>query len=142
MSEYGWSGNQVAEFVDAHAESVVWLVTSRLDTVDRLSGEQRAVLDRQARGFADAHEGDLVAWLNPTQAGRDLALSREGEGSGFFGRYLPNDPVEAFSAEALAERHSPGQVAKFDAAMGRLQEAARALGVTGLYVGGDGRIYG
>ena len=98
-------------------------------------------LEAAARAFADAHEADLVRWLSPGHAGYDLWMSRTGEGVGFESRYLPNDPDAIFSVYALGVRRDVAAVVEFDAAMCRLQDAARVLGEVWVYCGDDGLLY-
>lgn len=140
-SEYGWSGHQVSQFVDAHAAAAVWTVTGDTDNTDRLAASARERLDREAREFVDAHENDLVTWLSPAHAGYDLWMTRAGEGAGFWSRYLPTDPTAQFSAYALADRRHPDKVAQFDRAMTRLSDGANALGQLDLYEGDDGALH-
>lgn len=132
MSEQ-WTKDQVTEFVDAHAAAAVWTLTGLVDRADMLAPAARERLDREAREFAAAQAVDLVTWLAPSHAGYDLWLTRNGEGVGFWARYLPNDPPEVFSAEALRDRRSPDRVTDFNAAMNRLSGAARQLGEVSLY---------
>lgn len=111
------------------------------DAVSRVDPRMREVLTRQARAFAAEHLADLSTWFDPSQAGYDLWMTRTGQGTGFWSRYLPTDRDDTFSRYAVRVRHDPAEVAEFDAAKQRLSDAAHALPHVETYVVADGRIH-
>lgn len=127
---------------DEQAERPVWTEPiSGEEALAAMVEQDRERVMEQAREFVRSHMSDLAPWRTPDTAGYDLWMTRTGEGVGFWSRYLPGDRDDLFCVHALSVRRDPAAVAEFDAAMGRLSEAARALPEVDAYVGDDGLIH-
>lgn len=144
VSDVEWSVHQVDAFVDAQLTAAVQysnlVAAPHWEARQWLSFETQERFEREARAFLAAHASDL-AWLSPDQAGYDLWMTRNQVGTGYWARYLPNDPGDMFHVRALSGRRDAATVAAFDAAMARLSEAARALGELDVYLGDDGELH-
>lgn len=121
--------SRLTEFVNAYIDSALWSSTDESDEsggepMDKNYGPNDIAPPTRREMFLDAvsfYKANIMDFDDPSQAGHDFWLTRNGHGTGFWDR-----PTSTYSPAAAK----------------RLTNAAKAYGEYNLYVGDDNQIYG
>lgn len=139
-----WSeslGDEVAAYIGGNAMPDTSL--SAVFDLGDIAEETLAKMRADVEDFFRANRAALLKWYaDPSYAGHDFWLTRNGHGTGFWSRGHVGAVMgaEYRKAQNIDVAEQRRRVAR-NAALTRLSEASKSYGETSLYVGDDDRIH-
>ena len=144
-----WSPEQVAEMVTGYLRSVLWADVDdagrpleRTFRVESFTDEAVQAVRQDVEDFYGANRRALCAWTTPDDAGHMFHLSRNRYVAAFEEKVRPGvENTPGYRARAGISRAQARSWLRFNAAMERLNQAARVYGSLEVYIGDDGRLH-